>query len=858
MRTLGLTVAMIAGAMGQELYKNPDAPLEARVADLVSRMTVQEKVAQMQNAAPAIPRLGVPAYNWWNECLHGVARAGRATVFPQAIGLAAAFDAGLMNRAAVAISDEARAKHHEFERRGKRGIYQGLTFWTPNINLFRDPRWGRGMETYGEDPYLTGTLAAAFIKGLQGDDPKYLKVVATAKHFAVHSGPESERHTFDAQVSERDLRESYLPQFERAVKEGGAWSVMCAYNRLYGEAACASPRLLETILRKEWGFRGYVVTDCGAVDDIYRRHKVAATKAEASALAVKAGTDLDCGNEFQALNEAVAKGLAAEKDLDVAVKRLFEARFRLGMFDPPERVKWAKIPYSVNDSAAHGALALEAARKSMVLLKNEGGALPLKKGLKTLAVIGPNAAEVEVMLANYNGDPTAPVTPLEGIRRKVGAQTKVLYARGCDWAPGMPAFETVPAAALFHDEGGMRKAGLKGEYFDKARFAAEQAPVFTRVDAQVNFKWWDGSPRKDLKDDDFGVRWTGQLVAPVSGTYRLGASGFNGFELYLDGNRVARFYHPDERGYGYGEVKLEAGKAYGLRLESHHALNDADIRLVWQKPGEDLEGEALKAARAADAVVMVLGLSPRLEGEQMSVPVEGFAGGDRVTLGLPKVQDELLAQVLAVGKPVVVVLMNGSAVAAKLAWERAPAVLEAWYPGQAGGTAIADVLFGDYNPGGRLPVTFYESEKQLPAFNNYDMAGRTYRFFQGEPLWAFGHGLSYTKFTYGKLAMAERLPPGQELRVSVEVANAGRVPGEEVVQVYVTRVGAAGAPLRTLAGYARVALKPGERKTVPFTVEAKMLGGGGPVEIAVGGQQPLAKVAATTQVLKTRVDIAAR
>ncbi len=845
-------------AAGQELYRNPDAALEARVADLVSRMTLEEKVAQMQNAAPAIPRLGVPAYNWWNECLHGVARAGRATVFPQAIGMAAAFDAEMMHRTAEAISDEARAKHHEFVRRGKRGIYQGLTFWTPNINLFRDPRWGRGMETYGEDPYLTGKLAAAFIQGLQGDDPKYLKVVATAKHYAVHSGPESERHTFDAKVSEKDLRESYLPQFERAVKEGGAWSVMCAYNRLYGEPACASPRLLDTILRKEWGFRGYVVTDCGAVDDIYRRHKVVATKAEASALAVKAGTDLDCGNEFQGLNEAVAKGLAAEKDLDVAVRRLFEARFRLGMFDPPERVRWTKIPYAANDSAEHAALALEVARKSMVLLKNEGGMLPLKKSLKTLAVIGPNAAEAEVLLGNYNGDPTAPVTPLEGIRRKVGAQTKVVYARGCDWAQGMPAFQTVPASVLFHDEGGVRKAGLKGEYFDKARFTAGQPPVFTRVDERVEFKWWDGSPRQGMQDDDFGARWSGYLVAPVSGAYRLGASGFNGFELYLEGKQVARYYHADERGYAYGDLTLEAGKAYELRLESHHAVNDADIRLVWQKPGEDLEGDALKAARAADAVVMVLGLSPRLEGEQMRVPVEGFAGGDRVTIGLPKVQEELLAKVLATGKPVVVVLLNGSALAAKQAKEKAPAILEAWYPGQAGGAAIADVLFGDYNPGGRLPVTFYESEQQLPAFNQYDMAGRTYRYFQGEPLWTFGYGLSYTRFRYAKLAMPDRLAPGEDLKVSVEVTNAGKLAGEEVVQVYVSRVGVANAALRSLVGFVRVALKAGEKRLVSFTVEARALGAGGPVEIAVGGQQPLPQVAATTQVLRKKVEIAAR
>lgn len=880
MNTLKLAAAMMAASavygQGGEIYLNPDAPLDARVADLVSRMTLEEKIAQMQNAAPAIPRLRVPEYNWWNECLHGVARAGRATVFPQAIGMAASWDAALMRSVAEAISDEARAKHHEFVRRGKRNIYQGLTFWTPNINLFRDPRWGRGMETYGEDPYLTGKMAAAFIRGLQGDDPKYLKVVATAKHYAVHSGPESERHTFDARVSERDMKESYLPQFERAVKEGGAWSVMCAYNRVDGEAACANPRLEDVILRKEWGFPGYIVSDCGAIDDIYRRHKVVGTRAEASALAVKAGTDLDCGSEYAGLREAVEKGLISEAEIDRSVKRLFEARFRLGMFDPPERVKWAQIPYSVNDSAAHGALALEMARKSMVLLKNEKGLLPLKKNLKTLAVIGPDANDAEVMLGNYNGDPSAPVTPLEGIRRKAGARTKVIYARGSDLAAGIPSFETVPAEALFHDEDGVRKPGLRGEYFGTAGFtgvdlrpsgfarpnpgqsaAAAQMPqpLFARTDAKVDFRWWDGAPREGMNDDDFGVRWTGYVVPPVTGEYRLGANGFNAFELYLDGKRIARANNLHERGYEDSAVRLEAGKAYALRLDFHHYLNDADIRLVWRKPGEDLESEALKAVRAAEAVVLVLGLSPRLEGEEMRVPVEGFKGGDRVTLGLPKTQETLLEKVLATGKPVVVVLMNGSALAARQAKEKAPAILEAWYPGQAGGTAIADVLFGDYNPAGRLPVTFYASEEQLPAFNNYDMKGRTYRYFEGEPLWPFGYGLSYTRFTYSGLEAAPSADGG--LKVSVEVRNAGRRDGEEVVQVYVTQKGVEGAALRSLTGFERVPLKMGEKKTVSFVIEPRAVDGAQEVEVAAGGQQPGGR-AATTQVLTRLVRIPAR
>jgi beta-glucosidase len=450
-RRLFLFACLIATAHSQP-YKNPSAPTEQRIDDLLSRMTLEEKISQLMNDSPAIDHLSIPAYNWWNECLHGVARSGRATVFPEAIGLAATWDTDLMLRVSTAISDEARAKHHQALRRGEHSIYEGLTFWTPNINLFRDPRWGRGMETYGEDPYLTGRMAVAFIKGLQGDDPKYLKTVATAKHYAVHSGPESTRHIFDAVVSDADLYDSYLPHFEAAIKEGGAYSVMCAYNSVDGKPACANPMLLEDILRKKWGFQGYVVSDCGAIDDIYRRHKFVPTAPEGVALAVKAGTDLTCGTEYTNLWPAVHAGLISEAEIDVSLKRLLRARFRLGMFDPPEMVKYAQIPYSVNDSPAHRELALETARKSIVLLKNDH-ILPLSKSLKTVAVIGPNADDLDVLLGNYNGIPTAPVTPLAGIRAKLGSK-KVIYARGSDLAANVPNFEAVPASAL----------SLTGEY----------------------------------------------------------------------------------------------------------------------------------------------------------------------------------------------------------------------------------------------------------------------------------------------------------------------------------------------------------------------------------------------------------
>ena len=858
-----LLAALAAWGQTPPLYNNADAPLEKRVDDLLSRLTTPEKVSQMMNDSPAIERLGIPAYNWWNECLHGVARAGRATVFPEPVGLAATWDPGLIFRMATAISDEARAKNNEFIRRGKRSIYQGHTFWTPNINLVRDPRWGRGMEAYGEDPYLVGRMAVEFIQGLQGNDPKYLKVVATAKHFAVHAGPESSRHSFDAKVEDADLTESYLPHFEAAILEGCAYSVMCAYNRVDGEPACASPRLLGDILRKQWGFSGYVVSDCGAVGDIFHGHHTVDSMAAAAARAVKAGTDLDCGNEYSALIPALQQKLIAEADIDAAVRRLLPARFRLGMFDPPERVPYTRIPYTVVDSEAHQALALEAARKSIVLLKNQGGLLPLKKTIKTLAVIGPNADNVESLLGNYNGEPTAPVTPLAGLRGKLGARTRILYAQGGELADGLPAMETVPGSALFTTDGADRHNGLLGEYFNTASFNGQvyrapgktlapaepdAKPLFTRVDAAIDFKWWDGAPRADMDDDNFGVRWVGFLAPPVTGKYRLGGAGMNAFEIYLNGRQLVRANNTHERNYSYETVDLEAGKFYRLRVDFHEVINDADMRLVWAVPGRDLETAALDAARQAEVVVMFLGLSPRLEGEEMQVPVAGFEGGDRVDLGLPAAQQALLEKVSALGKPVVLVLLNGSALAVNWARDAVPAIVEAWYPGQAGGAAIADVLFGDYNPAGRLPVTFYKSADQLPGFDDYSMKGRTYRYFQGEPLYAFGYGLRYTSFAYSRLDCPERAPANHDVPVSVEVRNTGKLDGEEVVQLYVKHGG-----VRSLEGFRRVALKAGERRILKFVLKAHQLPTSGVAGIAIGGSQP---GASNKGVLTTTLSIA--
>ena len=733
-------------------FLDPDLALETRVDDLLDRMTLEEKVSQTLYTAPAIERLGIPEYNWWNEALHGVARAGIATVFPQAIGLAASWDTGPMFQVATAISDEARAKYHEWVRRGRRGIYEGLTFWSPNINIFRDPRWGRGMETYGEDPYLAGELAVAFVHGMQGDDPFYLKTVATPKHYAVHSGPEPDRHTFNAWVDERDLRETYLPAFRTSVVDGGAQSVMCAYNAFRGDPACASRELLEQILRKEWGFGGYVVSDCWAVSDIYSTHRVVRTAPEAAALAVAAGTDLNCGVTFDSLGVAVRAGLLSEAELDTAVRRLFRARVRLGMFDPPNRVPYASIPYSVNDSEAHRALALETARKSMVLLKNARGVLPLDRNLGTLAVIGPNANEVEVLLGNYNGFPSDPVTPLRGIREKVSPGTRVLYAKGTGLADELPALEAIPASVLRVKGGesdpvgvGGRSegsTGLRGEYFANPDLEGE--PFTVRMDESIDFQWWGDAPLPGLEPGNFSIRWTGTLVPPASGRYALGGRGLGQFQVFVNDSLVAEFSSEHEINTRWTDFDLTAGDPQRLRVEFRPRREDAAIQLAWSTPEAGLEAEALRASEAADAVVMFMGLSPRLEGEEMRVEVPGFAGGDRVDIGLPAAQRRLMEAVVATGKPVVLVLLNGSALGVPWAAEHVPAILEAWYPGQAGGAAIADVLFGDYNPAGRLPVTFYRSADQLPPFSDYAMEGRTYKYFRGDPLFPFGHGLSYT------------------------------------------------------------------------------------------------------------------
>jgi beta-glucosidase len=822
-----------APATDKPLYLDPDKDAAARARDLVSRMTPAEKVGQLMNTAPGIGRLGVPAYDWWNECLHGVARAGVATVFPQAIGLAATFDTTLIREMADVIGNEARAKHHEFLRQGRRARYEGLTFWSPNINIFRDPRWGRGHETYGEDPFLTGRIGVAFVQGLQGDDPKYYRVIATAKHYAVHSGPEPERHTFDVHPSERDLWDTYLPAFRDLVTEAKAASVMSAYNRVNGDSATASQRLLTDILRTQWGFDGYVVSDCGAVDDIYMRHKIAPTAEAGSALALTRGCDLECGNSYRALTKALEQGLVKESDLDVALNRLFLARMKLGMFDPPERVKWAQIPYAVNDAPAHDALARRVARESMVLLKNDG-LLPLKKDLKTIAVIGPTADDLMALLGNYFGTPSHPVTILNGIRHAVSPATKVLFERGTDLVEGRQDPRAVPPidAAYLKPAPGAKDNGLTAAYFKGRDFDGE--PVFTRIDRKVDFRWERNSPTDDaiargemspdkaLPNDGFSIRWTGVLVPPVSGTYTLTVTSNDGARLTLDGKTVIDAWTnmPNAR-LTSADVALEAGREYALKLEYYENDRDAEVRLGWRLPGAASPFDAaVAAAKASDAVVFVGGLTSEVEGEEMRVSYPGFAGGDRTDIELPAVQRKLLEAVRATGRPVVLVLTSGSALGLQWAKDTLPAILLAWYPGQQGGSAVADVLFGDTNPAGRLPVTFYKSVNDLPPFADYAMEGRTYRYFRGEPVFPFGFGLSYTQFAYSGLQVSKRVA-GEAERIDVQVAirNTGTKAGDEVVQLYIKQATPApGAAARNLRGFQRVALAAGEQKTVTFTL----------------------------------------
>jgi beta-glucosidase len=854
--TLPLFAALSAASFTAQVPAHiPTPTTERRVSELVGKMTLEEKVSQMQNHAAAIPRLDIPAYDWWSEGLHGIARSGYATVFPQAIGLAATWDVPLMHETAATISMEARAKNSEALRKDIHSIYYGLDIWSPNINIFRDPRWGRGQETYGEDPFLTSRLGVSFVEGLQGNDPEYFKVISTPKHFAVHSGPENTRHTANVDPSAHDLEDTYLPAFRATVTEAKAGSVMCAYNSIDGAPACANTMLLQDTLRKSWGFNGYITSDCAAITDVAEGHKFAPDLEHAAVVSVRAGTDTSCGKEYATLVKAVHDGLISEKELDVSVKRLFTARFELGLFDNPSKVKYAQIPFSANDSPEHRKLALDVAGKSIVLLKNDG-ILPLKRNI-TVAIVGPNAASLTAIEGNYNAVPSHPVLPLNGMEAMFGA-ANVKYAQGSPYVSELSL--PVPRTA-FHPTAGDARYGLKGEYFNN--IALDGAPSTTRVDDQVEFDWNSASPDKTVDASHFGVRWTGTIEVPTAGKYEF---NFTLAHCYPCGDAESvRLFFDDKplsdqpveeseyRSSGLKPFTLNFAdtKPHAIRIEYTHKarLFGAGITLNW-KPAIDAERDsAIAAAKQSDVIVAFVGLSPELEGEEMPVHVEGFDGGDRTSIELPAVQEKLLKSLAATGKPLVVVLMNGSALAVDWAKQHANAIVEAWYPGEEAGNAIARVLTGEINPAGRLPVTFYAGTKDLPAFSDYSMSNRTYRYFRGTPLWGFGYGLSYSTFKWTNLKLSTKtLEAGSPLIVEADVENLSSRTGDAVSELYLTPPATPTSPALALAGFERTTLAPHAKQHVRFTLNPRTLSTvdakgiravrAGDYTLSLGGSQP--------------------
>ena len=820
-------------------WLNSSLPPEMRAHDLVGSMTLDEMAAQLEDWAPAIPRLGIPDYQTWSEALHGVARAGHATVFPQAIGMAATWDDAIVHRIGEVIATEARAKYSEAQREGNHSVFYGLSFWSPNINIFRDPRWGRGQETYGEDPLLTAGMGVAFITGLQGDDPLHPLVIATAKHFAVHSGPESLRHGFDVRVSPRDLEETYLPAFRAAVIDGHVKSVMCAYNAIDGMSACANPALLQEHLREAWGFKGFVVSDCGAIVDVTEGHHNAPDILHAAALSLRAGTDLSCSiwaPGFNTLADAVRQGLVSEDLVRRSAERLYMARMQLGMFDPPGSAR-DQVPFSAVASPAHRAIALAAAEESMVLLQNDG-ILPLAGSARRIAVIGPTADLLASLEGNYNGASLDAVSPLDGIARQF-PDAVVHYAQGALLADGFSV--AVPRTAFGR--------GLQTEFFATADWTGR--PVAVRLDRTIQHNWTDAFPVDELHTHDYSVRWSGTLAVPAAGMYRLHvkpASAFpfaprETYRLLLDGRVLG------EGELNSGNSKPVVGNSasapprmspatpaqinvpfadtepHRFRLEYSHAGNRAGggVTLEWEPPPGAQLNEALAAINDSDVIIAFVGLSPDLEGEEMPIRIAGFDGGDRTQIDLPAPQIRLLEGAGASGKPIIVVSLSGSALALGWAHSHAAAVLQAWYPGVEGGTAIARTLAGAYNPAGRLPVTFYAGLKDLPAFTDYSMKGRTYRYYRGKALWGFGHGLSYSTFRYGAATLSSKiLAAGESLHAAVAVTNSSNRAGDEVVEAYLKTPQKEG-PVYALAGFRRVHLAAGESRRVEFDFDARAM-----------------------------------
>ncbi len=842
------TVSLLAcppGAAAQAAgpaYLDTSLTPEQRADDLIGRLTPEEKASQLTNQSRAIPRLKIPAYNWWNEALHGVARNGYATVFPEPVGLGATFDPDVIRAMGVAIGTEARVKFNITTRGGAAPhVFQGIDFWSPNINIFRDPRWGRGQETYGEDPYLTGKIGTAFVQGMQGDDPHYYRVIATAKHYAVHSGPEPSRHEVDVPVSLHDAEDTYLPAFRELVTVGKVASVMCAYNRVNGQPACSSDFLLNDRLRKAWGFTGYVVSDCDAIADIQRGHHTVQTMAQAAAISLQHGVDNDCTQfnrpldtqqDYQLYLDAMQQGLVSDAVVNTSLRRLFVARIRMGLFDPAEKVPYAQVSESALNSPEHRALALRIANESMVLLKNDG-VLPVKPSVKTIAVIGPLADQVDVLLGNYNGQPIHPVTALDGIRAAFPG-AKIIFQPGSNF---LRSASTIPSSALSTDKG---ETGLKAEFWSAPGFNG--APALTRIDRTVNFDR-DMVPALDVVQ--MSSRWTGFVTVPETGDYALGLSGSNA-KLWIDGalavTNGGRQNQPQLKA-----LHLEKGR-HGLQIEQTPGRGPV-LRLVWNRVVEDPLNRAVEAAKQADLVVAVAGISSALEGEEMTVNLPGFKGGDRTSLDLPAEEENLLKAVQATGKPLALVLMNGSALSVNWAAEHANAIIDAWYPGEQGGNAIGQTLSGVSNPSGRLPVTVYTGADQLPPFEDYAMKGRTYRYFTGKPLYPFGHGLSYTRFAYEAPVLSTRtVKAGATLGVDAQLRNAGKLAGDEVVQLYLSFPQQPGMPIRALRGFTRVHLAPGESRKVHFDLDPRDLSSvteagqrvvaPGAYVLSVGGGQP--------------------
>ncbi len=849
-------IALRAGAQDAAPlpYMNTSLSPEARARDLVSRMTLEEKASQLVNQARAIPRLNVPAYDWWSEALHGVAVNG-TTEFPEPIGLAATFDAPGIHEMATDISIEGRIKHVQAVRAGHSNIMEGLDFWAPNVNIFRDPRWGRGQETYGEDPFLTSRMAVAFVTGMQGDDPRYYRVISTPKHFAVHSGPEPTRHMADVDVSKHDEIDTYLPAFRAAVTEGKADSVMCAYNAIKGQPACANEFLLQDQLRGKWGFQGYVVSDCGAVIDIFEGHHYRDTQAKSSAISLERGMDNECADffakvkdnhDYKAYIDAVQQGYLPESAIDRALVRLFTARVKLGMFDPPESVPYSKIDEKELDSAEHRALARKLADESMVLLKNDG-VLPLKSSVTKIAVVGPLADQTKVLMGNYSGTPTHSVSVLDGLKTEF-PQAKIRFVPGTQFLRNDG--EPVPNNLLITPDG---KPGLKADYGAMAGMdlgpGAKPTPLIGRVEPNINLTESD-LPAEAKGKNPLSVQWSGFLTAPETGDYLLGLSADGFGRLSVDGKEIAQAFSFGGLQAKLGRIHLERGQKAALSVTyGKFGAGELRVQLLWARYNPAPSPEALAAAKEADVVIAVVGITSELEGEEMPVSEPGFLGGDRTSLDLPQPEEALLEAVAGTGKPLVVVLMNGSALGVNWAKAHANAIVDAWYSGEEGGAAVAETLSGKNDPAGRLPVTFYKDVSQLPNFENYSMEGRTYRYFKGEPLYPFGYGLSYSTFSYSDLTLAStEIAAGDPLHAEATVTNTGKVAGDEVAELYVTFPSVPGAPIRALRGFKRVHLEAGASQKVEFDLKNRDLSmvteagdpiiAEGPYTITIGGGQP--------------------